>query len=742
MFTSFRGQDRSSSFRNSLHKVCALGALSVMSLSMSPGAVASADERPNVIIVLLDDQGYGDRGVGGNPDLGQEFRHPLMDLIDDYNANSGQAPITFTPHLNAMRADSVSFTDFHVTPTCATTRAQLMTGRDAPRTRVLFPVGSGAVMQPEEQTIAELFGARGYRTGIFGKWNLGPTLPSRPQDQGWDVVRFLAGGANSSSSNAWDPDCFGDTFFNEDGDPILTSEDTWCGDYVFDEGLEFIEDAAASNEPFLAYITTPDPHWLLLAEDNIAVFPKPPGAQIPNLVDYDPANPSLPDGGLDEQLAGFFSQIARADEGLGRLRDKLAELQIEDDTILIVLGDNGSSILPQLGVFGFDGADPTYTHYAFDGGVAGGKFESRDGGHRNYFYIHYPAGGVSCTASTARGDSCFNDALSSVNDIIPTTLDLAGFEVPEYLSQDAQSLVQAAVGDVTSFDDRKIFQIVNLGPGAGLVTPGRESNFAVRTEDFILVNSVYPRANFENIPVLNEALFDIKNDPGQTTDLSTTLPSVKQELRDAYDAWYDSWIDEYPDPQPFVVGSNQQNPTTFNSDVTLADRPAPLWSFQGTTNDIGTTGQNRPNLLEMRRSGQYEVTIARWPFLGSGASGAKRCPDEPQSLGCPIDPRGPGQARLLISPERADAENLTLTCAGPNCIDVTETIPAGVSEYTFSVKLNPAGNRPKLYMTSTVSGVHEVAAACDVSDPEIVSDPAKCPVADGRNGYHIKIERK
>ncbi len=133
-------------------------ALSLWSVSVDVDAVRAA--RPNVILIMTDDQGYGDLGVTGNP-------------------------VIRTPHLDAMASRSATLSRFYVSPVCAPTRASLMTGRYNYRTRAIDTYIGRAMMEPGEVTVAEILRDAGYATGIFGKWHLGDNYPFRPMDQGF-----------------------------------------------------------------------------------------------------------------------------------------------------------------------------------------------------------------------------------------------------------------------------------------------------------------------------------------------------------------------------------------------------------------------------------------------------------------------------------------------------------------------------------------------------------------------------
>jgi len=145
--------------RISLQAVALMVALAA--LGAVPFARAAPAERPNVILVITDDQGYGDVAAHGNT------------MIQ-------------TPNLDKLYAESVRLTDFHVDPTCSPTRSALMSGRYSTRTGVWHTIMGRSMMSPTEVTLAEVFASGGYRTGMFGKWHLGDNFPCRPQDQGFD----------------------------------------------------------------------------------------------------------------------------------------------------------------------------------------------------------------------------------------------------------------------------------------------------------------------------------------------------------------------------------------------------------------------------------------------------------------------------------------------------------------------------------------------------------------------------
>ncbi|MEX2300645.1 MAG: arylsulfatase [Bryobacterales bacterium] len=250
-----------------------------------------ATSRPNIILIMTDDQGWAQVGWHGN------------DVIE-------------TPNLDRLASQSVELTRFYVSPVCAPTRASLMTGRYNYRTGVVDTYLGRAMMHSEEVTLAEMLRSAHYRTGIFGKWHLGDTYPMRPQDQGFDEVLVHNGGGIGQPS---DPP--GNSYF----DPMLRHNGQekryqgYCTDIFFDQALAFIE--SASEQPFFAYIPTNAPHSPYDVPDS---YREPYTAK-----------------GLDDKDARIYGMIANIDHNVGRLLQRLDEKGLADNTILIFMTDNG-----------------------------------------------------------------------------------------------------------------------------------------------------------------------------------------------------------------------------------------------------------------------------------------------------------------------------------------------------------------------------------------------------------------
>ena len=170
-------------------------------------------DHPNVVFVLTDDQGYGDLSCHGNP-------------------------VVKTPHIDALHATSVRLTDYHVGPTCAPTRAGLLTGHYANSTGVWHTIGGRSLLRSNEISMADYFQRSGYATGIFGKWHLGDNTPYRPQDRGFETVVVHGGGGVGQTPDYWGNNYFDDSYW--DGERHTRFEG-YCTDVWFQNAVNFIE---------------------------------------------------------------------------------------------------------------------------------------------------------------------------------------------------------------------------------------------------------------------------------------------------------------------------------------------------------------------------------------------------------------------------------------------------------------------------------------------------------------------
>jgi arylsulfatase A-like enzyme len=309
------------------HQIGFLLALSTFWITSS----GHAEVRPNVILVITDDQGYGDLSCHGNT-------------------------IIETPHLDRLHAESVRLTDFHVSPLCTPTRAGLMTGQNPVRVGAWGTTWGRSLPRADAVTMAEVFAENGYWTGCFGKWHLGDNYPFRPQDRGFQEVLIHGGGGVGQAPDYWGNDYFDDTYFRN-GTP--EKHEGYCTDVWFGNAIEFIK--ANRDRPFFCYLTTNAPHGPYLVAPR---YSQP-----------------YTERGVPSPMAEFYGMITNIDENMGRLAKSLETEQLADNTVLVFMTDNGTSA-------GFRGGK------GFNAGMRGTKGSLYDGGHRVPCFVRWPAGGL------------------------------------------------------------------------------------------------------------------------------------------------------------------------------------------------------------------------------------------------------------------------------------------------------------------------------------------------------------
>ncbi len=272
----------------------------------------SGAPRPNVIILLTDDQGYGDLSCHG---------HPVLK----------------TPAMDRLFHESVRFTDFHAAPMCSPTRGQLLSGMDAAHNRAIATEAGRSLLRRDIPTMADAFAATGYQTGMFGKWHLGDNYPYRPMDRGFHQAKYHLGGALVSASE-FENDYF-DGIYRDQG--VRRRFSGYCTDFWFDEAMQWMRRCGRNREPFFCYLPTNAPHgprWV--AEKYSQPYRKP----------------GLP--------AEYFGMLANLNENMSRLDAFLKTEGLRDNTILIFMTDNGGTASVRLFNAGMRGAKTSI----YDGG--------------------------------------------------------------------------------------------------------------------------------------------------------------------------------------------------------------------------------------------------------------------------------------------------------------------------------------------------------------------------------------
>ncbi|MFZ2148471.1 MAG: arylsulfatase [Sedimentisphaerales bacterium] len=498
------------------------GTLSILQGCDGVSQIKAAErKRPNVVLVMTDDQGYGDLGCHGNP-------------------------VIQTPNIDRLYTQSIRLTNFHVGPTCSPTRAALMTGHYCNRTGVWHTIMGRSLLRKDEVTAADVFSAGGYRTAIFGKWHLGDNYPFRPQDRGFGEVLVHGGGGVGQGPDYWGNDYFDDTYFHN-GSP--KKFEGYCTDIWFDEAMKFIE--ANKERPFFCYIPTNAPHGPYNVADK---YSKP-----------------YREKGVESRQADFYGMITNIDENMGRLMSRLKQLDLEDNTILIFMTDNGTS------------GD-------YSGGMRGKKGSEYEGGHRVPCFIRRPGGGL-----TGGSDI---DRLTAHIDLLPTLSELCGLnpahrmggvKKPRGVKFDGDSIVQLLTGQNKSWPDR-----ILITDSQRIEHPEKWRKSAVMTERWRLING--------------KELYDIKADPGQKNDIADGQPQVVEKLRKAYEDWWADVSLRFDEYCEIIIGSDKQNPTRLMSHDWHS--PKVPWSQSTVRSGMQANGFW---VVEVARDGRYQFELQRWP---------------------------------------------------------------------------------------------------------------------------------
>lgn len=391
---------------------------------------------PNVVIFLSDDQGWGDLSHSGNTNLS-------------------------TPNIDQLAQNGLNFDRFYVAPVCSPTRAELLTGRYHLRGGVSGTSAGEERLDLDETTFAELFQQAGYATGAFGKWHNGTQHPYHPNARGFDYFYGFCSGH------------WGDYFSPplEENGKMVQGEGYVVDDFTT-KAIEFIENNRES--PFLVYLPYNTPHSPMQVPDQW--WEKVETRELEMVLPED-RNEDLP------FTKAALAMCENIDWNVGRVMDKLKELDLEEHTIVIYLSDNGPN------------------SFRWNGDMKGRKGATDEGGVRSPFFIQWPG-------RIPQGKTITE--IAGAIDLLPTLVDLAGLEPLFPKPLDGKSLLPLMMEDNPSWEDRMIFSHWN-------------GNTSVRTQQYRLDKEA--------------KLYDMVNDPGQTKDIAGEYPELAQQLVQAKISW-------------------------------------------------------------------------------------------------------------------------------------------------------------------------------------------------------------
>jgi arylsulfatase len=412
--------------------------------------------------------------------------------------------------------------------------------------------------------MADLFRAGGYRTGLFGKWHLGDNYPYRPQDRGFEESLWFPSSHINSLPDYWENDYFDDVYCHNGS---RERYEGYCTEVFFREAMAWMQARAEENEPFFAYLPTNAPHAPLWVppEDREAI--EAVFSENEHLL------PELTPE-LRQNIIRFLAMIRNLDTYVGKLRSFLQQQQIDRNTILIFMTDNGSTFGPQY----------------YNAGMRGGKVTLWEGGHRVPCFVHWPDGNL--------GEPRDVEGLTQVQDILPTLIDFCGLDAPDAPPIDGISLATALRGEEPVPPDRLLAVNYSRMPRFDYPTPDSQS--VIRREGTAVL--------WQRWRLLEAtALYNLDSDPAQEQNVIDQYPEIARHMLKALDDW---WAEVEPvanQPQRIIIGNDAENPMLLSAcewrdvfvdmqkQVRIGERKNSYWHVQ------------------VDQAGTYRFELRRWP---------------------------------------------------------------------------------------------------------------------------------
>ena len=454
-----------------------------------------AEEKPNIIFVLTDDQGYADLSVHGSPDV-------------------------HTPNLDKLYDQSIGLTNFHVSPTCAPTRSAIMSGKYPFQSAITHTIFERERMTLSNTTILpQVLKLAGYTTGMFGKWHLGDEEEYQPRKRGFDeTFAHGAGGIGQAY-----PGTCADVPDNDYFDPVIMHNGKFvktkgfCTDVFFQQALGWIKEQKDKPNPFFTYLSLNAPHGPFLAPEEY--------------------KEKFKEKGYPEKAQGFYGMVENIDANMGLLMKKMEEWNLDENTILIFMTDNGKT--------GFGMAN------TYNAGMRGMKASPFEGGTRVPFFIRWPK----------RLNSNIDiDVLAGHIDILPTLAEMVDVDISKITDLSGKSLLPLFKNPKAEWEDRYLFFHVarwgkylpeeefekysHLSLAKYMTTDKNEADpnnhkylkMAVRGQRFRLVN--------------NQELYDYGKSHDKSPNVIEQYPEEAAKMKAAYDAWWNSML-------PYLTQENE-----------------------------------------------------------------------------------------------------------------------------------------------------------------------------------------
>ena len=465
-----------------------------------------AGDRPNVLLILTDNQSYYELSAHGHPHVR-------------------------TPHIDRLADQSIDFVNFHAPPFCSPSRALLMTGRYAMRAGIHNTIGGVSLLHRDEVTMAQLLKQAGYRTALFGKWHLGFSYPYHPNDRGFEEAFVHGGGGIGQLEDYYGNDHLDATF---DHNGTFVSTEGFSTDVLFDRAKGFI--SRHRNEPFFCFVSTPATHRPWQSHPAKAQAIRERGEE------------------YSRNDMALYSMIENIDDNVGEILNHLAELDLEDETLVILATDQGTRRERLHKGLGYD------------------EF------HQVFCMMRYPP----LTGDVGRE----SNALSGMVDVFPTVMDLCGVATPRRL--DGRSLRPLLAGKRTWTDERRL--IVQCPRGRA-----REKwkNASVKSQRWRLVEG--------------RLLFDMLQDPDQNDNVIDSYPLVAASLRQTYEAFWNSLPSSESLLSRHVLGAESAGEVRLNA-MDWYEGASP-WHQLHMPNFKG----NGKWAVEVEKNGNYRIELRHHP---------------------------------------------------------------------------------------------------------------------------------
>lgn len=518
---------------------------------------------PNVLVVITDDQGFGDLGRHGNP-------------------------VLKTPHLDAFAAQGAWLKNFCVSPVCSPTRSSLLTGLYNYRTGVVDTYLGRSMMRPDVPTLPAMLKAAGYRTGLFGKWHLGDNYPLRPEDRGFGETLWHHGGglAQPSDPPGTDPKtAYFDPVLTRNGKEVKTKG--YCTDVFTDAAVRFL--TAEKGKPFFAYVSFNAPHAPFQVPDADSA----PYRKLDLSANAFPkiGSPWATGKANAENIADAYGMIANLDANFGRLMTALDDTKLADNTVVIFLTDNGPG-----GV-------------RFNAGLRDRKGTVYEGGIRVPCYVRWPA--------KVKPGHVVEEPTAHI-DLTPTLVSLCGVERDgKQPAFDGRDLSRLLTGGPGNWPGRTLFVQWHRGD-----VPEKGRAFAARGPRYKLVQAAGVQPGAKWTPKFE--LFDIPNDPFEQTDLADKLPDEVAQLKREYEVWFADVTKMGFAPPRIVLGSEKANPVRLTRQDWRGNRAG--WAADSAGDwevTFERAGEYEVTLRSTRAFGGYGMSwhYTHEPRTGHGTSG-------------------------------------------------------------------------------------------------------------------------